>query len=424
VAGRKRVVPPPAGRPPLPRGKRDDLREANRQLLTAGLEASAQADAQSSLASAMRLLLEGRDEKEQGLRDEYQLLRSITDTVTSALFLVDGGSDPIFMNPAAEVMFGYTLAEIAHSPIHVAIHHHYPDGRPFAIEDCVIETALTNRTPMRGHRDVFVRKDGTFLAVQCDIGPLEIAGERLGAVLEIRDRSVEERAEEAKRDYVALIAHDLRTPLTAARGQAELLQRRSKRRGDSDDGGSFESIVANTRRMEAMIQDLIESSQLESGALLLRRTPIDLSRLAADVVAQIVAAEERDRIRIIAPAPGPRVFADAARIERVLMNLLQNALKYSAASAPIELEVRQAADEVVVSVTDHGAGIPVDLLPRLFQRFSRIRRGEADPGGFGLGLYIARLIVEAHGGRVWAESAVGSGSRIGFSLPPYTSGSR
>lgn len=423
MAGRKRVVPAPAGRPPLPRGraKRDDLREANRQLLTAGLEASAQADAQTSLASALRLLLEGRDEKEQGLRDEYQLLRSITDTVTSALFLVGGRSDPIFMNPAAQAMFGYTLAEVAHAPIHVAIHHHHPDGRPFAIEDCVIETALNNRTPMRGHRDVFVRKDGTFLPVQCDIGPLEIAGERLGAVLEIRDRSVEERAEEAKRDYVALIAHDLRTPLTAARGQAELLQRRSKRRGDNDDGGSLESIVANARRMEAMIQDLIESSQLESGALLLRRTPIDLSRLAADVVAQVVSSEKRHRIRVIAPAPGPRVFADAARIERVLMNLLQNALKYSAASAPIELEVRQAADEVVVSVTDHGAGIPVDLLPRLFQRFSRIRRVEADPGGFGLGLYIARLIVEAHGGRVWAESAVGSGSRIGFSLPPHTS---
>lgn len=423
MAGRKRVVPAPAGRPPLPRGraKRVDLREANRQLLTAGLEASAQADAQTSLASAMRLLLEGRDEKEQGLRDEYQLLRSITDTVTSALFLVDSRGDPIFMNPAAQAMFGYTLAEVAHAPIHVAIHHHHPDGRPFAIEDCVIETALTNRTPMRGHRDVFVRKDGTFLAVQCDIGPLEIAGERLGAVLEIRDRSVEERAEEAKRDYVALIAHDLRTPLTAARGQAELLQRRSKRRGDNDDGGSLESIVANARRMEAMIQDLIESSQLESGGLLLRRTPINLSRLAADVVAQVVSAEERLRIRVIAPAPGPRVFADAARIERVLMNLLQNALKYSAAGAPVELEVRQAADEVVVSVIDHGAGIPVDLLPRLFQRFSRIRRVEADPGGFGLGLYIARLIVEAHGGRVWAESAVGSGSRIGFSLPPHTS---
>jgi PAS domain S-box-containing protein len=259
VAGRKRDVPAPAGRPPLPRGraKRDDLREANRQLLTAGLEASAQADVQTSLASAMRLLLEGRDEKEQGLRDEYQLLRSITDTVTSALFLVDGRGDPIFMNPAAQAMFGYSLAEVAHAPIHLAIHHHHPDGRPFAIEDCVIEAALTNRTPMRDHRDVFVRKDGTFLAVQCDIGPLEIAGERLGAVLEIRDRSVEERAEEAKRDYVALIAHDLRTPLTAARGQAELLQRRSKRRGDNDDGGSLESIVANARRMEAMIQDLI-----------------------------------------------------------------------------------------------------------------------------------------------------------------------
>jgi signal transduction histidine kinase len=169
--------------------------------------------------------------------------------------------------------------------------------------------------------------------------------------------------------------------------------------------------------MEAMIQDLIESSQLESGALLLRLTPIDLSRLAAEVVAQLASAEERRRIRILAPAPGPLVSADAARIERVLLNLLQNALKYSPADAPVELEVRQVAGEAVVGVIDHGAGIPVDELPRLFQRFSRVGEAAVGPSGFGLGLYIARLIVEAHGGRVWAESEVGTGSRIGFALP-------
>lgn len=422
MAGRKRDVPRPAGRAPLPRdqAKRDDLREANRRLLTAGLEASAQAEAQTSLASALRLLLEGRDQKEQGLQEEYQLLRSITDTVTSALFLVDSRAYPIFVNPAAEAMFGYTLAEIAHAPLHLAVHHHHPDGRPFPIEDCAVDTALIIRTPMRGHRADFVRKDGTFLPVQCDIGLLEIGGKRLGAVLEIHDRSLEQRAEEAKRDYVALIAHDLRSPLTAVQGQAQALQRRSQRKGNSDsaDVGSLAAIVANTRRMSAMIEDLLESSQLESGALLLRRTPIDLSRLAAEVVAQLPSVEERQRIRVLAPAPGPLVSADAMRIERVLLNLLQNALKYSPADAPVELEVRQAADESVVDVIDHGAGIPVDELPGLFQRFSRVARGDADPGGFGLGLYIARLIVEAHGGRVWAESAVGTGSRIGFALPP------
>lgn len=428
MAGSKRDVPAPAGRAPLPRdqAKRDDLREANRRLLTAGLEASAQAEAQTSLASALRLLLEGRDQKEQGLQDEYQLLRSITDTVTSALFLVDSRAHPIFVNPAAEAMFGYTLAEIAHAPLHLAVHHHHPDGRPFPIEDCAVDTALTTRTPMRGHREVFVRKDRTFLEVQCDIGLLEVGGQRLGAVLEIRDRSLEERAEEAKRDYVALIAHDLRSPLTAVQGQAQALQRRSQRKGNSDsaDVGSLAAIVANTRRMAAMIEDLLESSQLESGVLLLRRTPIDLSRLAAEVVAQLPSVEERQRIRVLAPAPGPLVSADAVRIERVLLNLLQNALKYSPADAPVELEVRQAADEAVVNVIDHGAGIPVDELPGLFQRFSRVARGEADPGGFGLGLYIARLIVEAHGGRVWAESALGTGSRIGFALPPDPSSLR
>jgi len=428
MAGRKRVLPAPAGRAPLPRGpaKRDDLREANRRLLTAGLEASAQADAQSSLASALRLLLESRDQMEQGLQEEYQLLRSITDTVTSALFLVESRAHPIFVNPAAEAMFGYTLAEIADAPLHHAVHHRHPDGRPFPIEDCAVYAALSTRTPMRGHREVFVRKDGTFLQVQCDVGLLEVGGQRLGAVLEIRDRSLEERAEEAKRDYVALIAHDLRSPLTAVQGQAQALQRRSQRRGNSDsaDVGSLAAIVANTRRMAAMIEDLLESSQLESGALLLRRTSIDLSRLAADVVAQLPTLKERQRIRILAPVPGPLVSADAMRVERALMNLLQNALKYSPADAPVEVEVRQAADEVVVDVIDHGAGIPIDQLPGLFQRFSRVARGEADPGGFGLGLYIARLIVEAHGGRVWAESAVGTGSRIGFALPSDPSSSR
>jgi len=166
-----------------------------------------------------------------------------------------------------------------------------------------------------------------------------------------------------------------------------------------------------------MIEDLLESSQLESGALLLRRTPIDLSRLAAEVVAQLGSVEDRERIRVLAPGPGPLVSADAARIERVLMNLLQNALKYSPAESPVELEVRQAAGEAVVGVIDHGAGIPLDQLPRLFQRFSRVGGAEAGPGGFGLGLYIARLIVEAHGGRVWVESEVGISSRIGFALP-------
>lgn len=428
MAGRKRVLPAPAGRAPLPRGpaKRDDLREANRRLLTAGLEASAQAEAQSSLASALRLLLESRDQMEQGLQEEYQLLRSITDTVTSALFLVDSRAHPIFVNPAAEAMFGYTLAEIADAPLHHAVHHRHPDGRPFPIEDCAVDNALSIRTPMRGHRAVFVRKDGTFLEVQCDVGLLAVSGQRLGAVLEIRDRSLEERAEEAKRDYVALIAHDLRSPLTAVQGQAQALQRRSQRKGNSDsaDVASLAAIVANTRRMAAMIEDLLESSQLESGALLLRRTSIDLSRLAADVVAQLPTVKERQRIRILAPVPGPLVSADAMRVERVLMNLLQNALKYSPADAPVEVEVRQAADEAVVDVIDHGAGIPSDQLPGLFQRFSRVARGEADPGGFGLGLYISRLIVEAHGGRVGAESAVGTGSRIGFALPSDPSSSR
>jgi PAS domain S-box-containing protein len=395
-----------------------DLREANRQLLQAGLEAGARADAQTSLASALRRLLENRDQEERGVHDELELLRSITDNVSVAVFLVDARAHPIYLNPAAEAMFGFTLSEIQDASMHQAVHHHHPDGRDFPPKDCLINTALHARTMLRDHEDVFVRKDGTFFPARCDVSPLGIGGSQLGAVWEVRDRTREARAEEAKREYVALIAHDLRTPLSALRGHAELLARRLRRdQGSNEDRLlSLDSIVASAQRMEAMIREIIESSHLESGALVLHRSPVHLSQLAAQVAAQ-VPPEERPRVEVI-PAPGgPLVSVDRDRIERVLMNLLQNALKYSAPEAPVRIEVREDAREMVIAVIDRGVGIPAHELPEIFQRFVRAREAQARSDGFGLGLYIARLIVEAHGGRVWAESVVGTGSRIGFALP-------
>jgi PAS domain S-box-containing protein len=395
-----------------------DLREANRQLLQAGLEASARAVAQTSLVSALRRLLENRDQEERGVHEELELLRSITDNVSVAVFLVNARAHPIYINPAAEAMFGFTLSEIKDASMHQAVHHHHPDGRHFPAKDCLINTALHDRTVLRDHEDVFVRKDGTFFPARCDVSPLAIEGRQLGAVWEVRDRTREARAEEAKREYVALIAHDLRTPLTGLRGHAQLLARRLKRDEGTNEERllTLDSIVASTQRMEAMIQEIIESSHLESGALVLHRSPVDLSQLAAQVAAQ-VPPEERPRIEVI-PAPGgPLVSVDRDRIERVLMNLLQNALKYSAPEAPVRIEVREDAREMVIAVIDRGVGIPAHELPQIFQRFARAREAQARSDGFGLGLYIARLIVEAHGGRVWAESVVGTGSRIGFALP-------
>ena len=279
-----------------------------------------------------------------------------------------------------------------------------------------VETALT--LPPRRFTRLFVARTG-HSRVQCDIVLWKLVDppRRVWRSATAASR----RCRGGHRDYVALIAHDCGTR-EYVQGQAQAVQRRSQRKGNSDskDVESLAAIVANTQRMGAMIEDLLESSQLESGALLLRRRPIDLSRLAAEVVAQLPSVDERQRIRVLAPSPGPRVSADAARIERVLMNLLQNALKYSPADASVELEVRQGADEALVAVIDHGAGIPVDELPRLFQRFSRLGRADAGPGGFLDS--IALLIVDTWS-RVWPERVAPAASWLRVP-PPHHSAMR
>jgi PAS domain S-box-containing protein len=400
-------------------GSDDALREANRRLLLAALEATEERDVQAALATAMRELLAKGDAGEHELRSKVELLQTITENVSSALLLLDVRSHPLFMNPAAEAMFGYRLSEIKDAPLHVAVHHHHPDGQAFPIQECPIHAAIATQTSLRDHRTVFVRKDGALLPVGCNVSPLQLAGLEVGAVLEVRDRSAEARAEEAKRDFVAMIAHDLRTPLTSVQGQVQVLQRQLTRedQGESGQVSGLESIARGTRRMATMIEELLEASRLESGVVPLSRAPIDLAALVAQVIGQLAPPEERDRVTLGTSTPPIVAFADAERTERVLANLLSNALKYSPPHAPVQVDVRRGDGEAVVAVVDHGAGIPNDRLSLLFQRFVRVGRGSADPGGLGLGLYIVRLIVEAHGGRVWAESEVGTGSTIRFALP-------
>lgn len=409
----------PKHAPPHPKvGSDDVLREANRRLLEASLKANEERDAQTALATAMRELLGRGDAGDPALRSEVELLRSITANVSVGLVLLDEGSHPIFINSAAEALFGYTLSEIRDVPFHESVHHHHPDGRPFPLDECVIASAIGTQSSLRQHRDVFVRKDGAFFPVSCDVSPLEIAGKRLGAVLEVGDRSAEAQAEGAKRDLVALIAHDLRTPLASVQGHVQLLRRRASRDSgrDPSEVQSLESIAQGALRMNAMIQELLDASLLESGVVPLSPVPVDITTLVALVVAQLSSTGERERVHVES-TPAIIASADKQRIERVTANLLSNALKYSPPHEPVHIDVRRSAGEAVVTVADRGPGIPTEQLPMLFQRFVRVERAQPDPGGFGLGLYIARLIVEAHGGRIWAESRVGSGSTIGFAVP-------
>jgi len=221
--------------------------------------------------------------------------------------------------------------------------------------------------------------------------------------------------EEETEDYVSTITHDLRVPLATILGRAQLIQVTLGQPESIRE--SADAIVASARRMNAMIQDLADSARLQSGQLALSPEPLDLRRFILDVMEQLSWAFGMDRVRVEASDDLPPVYADPDRLERILINLLTNALKYSTPGTEVALSLTSGDGEVVASLSDLGPGIPPEDLPHLFRRFYRANGSRQDHEGLGLGLYITRRLVEAHGGRIWVESQVDRGSTFSFTLP-------
>ncbi|MBI1734023.1 MAG: HAMP domain-containing histidine kinase [Candidatus Rokubacteria bacterium] len=233
---------------------------------------------------------------------------------------------------------------------------------------------------------------------------------RLEVAVDITERKELERFRE---QYVGLVSHDLRNPLGTILTTAELLAREA---ADRDTEILASRVHRNAERMKLMLDDLLESVRLESPDLRLERTEVDLVALARNLV-ELLPPADRARIELHLPSRPMHVVGDPQRFERVIDNLLSNALKYGPAATPCVVRIGDAGGEVAVSVSDGGAPIPAEHHARLFDRFYRVPGG---PGtGLGLGLFIARLIVERHGGRIGVESRAGRGNSFIVTLPRH-----
>jgi signal transduction histidine kinase len=227
-------------------------------------------------------------------------------------------------------------------------------------------------------------------------------------------------ARQVQTDFVANVSHELRTPLTAVKGTVETL-----RDGAVDDpevrDHFLETVEAETDRLIRLVNDLLVLSRADSEALNLYREPVDLARLVAGTRRKLAPrAEERGLELVMETDPDlPLALADPDRIEQVLVNLLDNALKYSLPGGRVTVHVAgRGQGALQVQVRDEGIGIPAADLPRIGERFYRADRARSRAeGGSGLGLAIARALVEAHGGRLWLESEEGRGTVVTFSLP-------
>jgi PAS domain S-box-containing protein len=240
-------------------------------------------------------------------------------------------------------------------------------------------------------------------------------GRVVQAVCVLRDASARHRVDSQRGELISTLSHELRSPLTSVKGFTSTLLHRWERFSDDQKKEMLATVNMDADRVTRLIRELLDVSRIDAGKLELRRKEFDLPAMAAGILGRFELQHDRHRFQVSFPDGFPRVYADPDKVEQVLTNLVENAVKYSEGGTV--MVTGSATDHTVeVTVGDEGVGIPADQLPLIFTKFYR-RAGQGAPSGTGLGLFIARGLVEAHGGRIWADSAPGRGTELRFRLP-------
>lgn len=280
---------------------------------------------------------------------------------------------------------------------------------------------LANRvsleTPVLAHEMKLPSPDERWLQVNA----AAISGNddrRLGTVLVFHDLTRVRRLERTREEFVANVSHELRTPLSLIKGYVETLLGGAK--DNSEVATKFlQTIERNTNRLDLLIQDLLVISELESGRMKLNLQPVSLQPIVEEVFVSFKERAAARNTKLVNAIPDLTAHADSDRLQQVLANLVDNAVKYGRDGGTVTVSGRPAAEGMVeVSVQDDGPGIPSESLERVFERFYRVDKGRSrEQGGTGLGLAIVKHIVQSHGGKVWVKSELGNGATFFFTLP-------
>ncbi len=236
----------------------------------------------------------------------------------------------------------------------------------------------------------------------------------------LRDVTEVRRLEAVRRDFVANVSHELKTPLTSIVGYAETLAAEAAEGGGTDTGRFAQTILDNARRMQRLVDDLLDLSRIESGGWQPHPAVVDVAAAARDAFAPFAdrAAGAGVTFETTVPPEATHVVVDPEALREIFTNLFDNSLRHTPGGGRLRVTAELADGGITVAVGDTGSGIPGEHLPRIFERFYRVDPGRSRAqGGTGLGLAIVKHLVEAHGGRVTAESTLGRGTTIRSTFP-------
>jgi PAS domain S-box-containing protein len=339
-----------------------------------------------------------------------RLLAAIWESASEAIAVSDPDGRVLMANPAYYALYGRTPEEVLGQSFAVI----FPPDQQEAAETAYRAT-FEDQAQQGSVEAAVQRADGTPLTVESHWHFISEGNRRIAMVSLVLDVTERKRLQTANEDIVEMILHDLRTPLTAIIGYAQLLQRRS----DSSIAGIVDTILERSRTMHRLIADLADIARSDRHNLTLQLSDnIDLREVVEAVVDTFRLTAPERRFEIMVPPTAVRGCWDRMRIEQVIENLISNGIKYSPEDTAITVRVEDLGSEALVAVQDRGGGIPLDRLATIFDRFFRLDEHVTTVQGWGIGLFISKEFIEAHGGRIWADSpGLGLGSTISFTLP-------
>jgi signal transduction histidine kinase len=292
------------------------------------------------------------------------------------------------------------------------------DGSVVPFEELPVVRALEAGEVSMGQELLLRQRDGRMVTIVVNAAPVRSStGQITGAVGLLQDISARKELERLREEWAAVVAHDLRQPISIISLTVGSLLKRHALELPDQQRKELERIRAASGRLNRMIDDLLDASRIEARRLSVECTMVDLTTLIESVVESLQDVTAGHSVRIVGE-PDQSAWIDADRIHQVLGNLIANAAKYGSPDTDISIDVVKRDDVVEVIVTNHGPGIPPDQLPLLFSRFTRTREARTSGApGLGLGLYISKGLVEAHGGRLWAESVPGETTSFHLTIP-------
>jgi PAS domain S-box-containing protein len=351
---------------------------------------------------------------------ERQRLRSMVEASPVGVLVINAGERQIELANREAVRILGAAHQVGHKLDENILVHRRPDGHEYDPGDLPAQRALNRGESVHAEEVRFEFSDGHSVPTLVSATPVHSGdGQITGAIVIIQDITPLEEVEKLRNEFLGIVSHELRTPLTAIKGSAATVLGSRRPLSEAEMRDFFEIIDEQADRLRDLVDNLLDMTRIEAGSLSVSTAPADLGEMLDEATATFARSGGAHEIEVQIPAELPPLDADRRRIGQVLGNLLSNAAKFSPATAPIHIAASSDGVMVTVRVKDDGRGIPPEKLPYLFRKFSQVHEDDgANLSGTGLGLAICRGIIEAHGGRIWAESpGEGKGTTFSFTMP-------